>query len=221
MHALGAHHEHVRSDRDLYINVNMDNTNVAANNFDKIDAADQEVTNLGDRVNSFEMKSVLMYSSFGGSSNGQPVMSLLDGGTWGGNVKMTTADAKQLQWKYCRDRVATGFQYKSTLNCTSQDRLGFDREVFNDRICDAYGDCPDFEDELSLAACQPAATTAAGCCTELLFQGSDKCTSTGATFGAREYWVCESSPNNIILFVNNQWYRSVTGLPSGKILEFN
>ena len=140
----------------------MNNTNAGAQNFEKISAAEQEMTDLGDRVNSLEIESVMTYCSFCGSSNGLPVMSLLPAfgsGTWGENHRMTTADALQIQWKYCRNRIADGFAYKTRQDCTSTDTLGFDRSVFNDRICDARGDCPGNEDESSLATCQHTGTT--------------------------------------------------------------
>lgn len=52
-----------------------------------------------------------------------------------------------------------------------KDYLNFDREVFNDRICDGKADCPGGEDEVSLAVCEPVGVTAKGCCAEL-FVGS-------------------------------------------------
>ena len=193
----------------------MANTNAEPINFEKLNAADQETTDLGDRVNKMEIESVMTYCSFCGSNNGQPVMALLNGNTWGDNHRMTTADALQIQWKYCRNRLADGFQYKATQDCTTTDMLGFDRSVFNDRICDARGDCPGGDDEGSLASCQVTGTTASGCCSELLFNGEDKCVA-DQTFGGADAYTCESDPNKIIIKNGATWYRSTTGIPSGQ-----
>ena len=46
MHALGVHHEHVRADRDDYIDVFLDNTNAAVGNFEKVAVEVWETTNL-------------------------------------------------------------------------------------------------------------------------------------------------------------------------------
>ena len=65
--------------------------------------------------------------------------------------RLTTADALQLQWKYCRNQ--NNFKYKKTQDCQTKDLLGFQRLVFDDRICDGIADCPNAEDEGDIRKC--------------------------------------------------------------------
>ena len=47
----------------------------------------------------------------------------------------------------------------------SQDKLGFTRPIFVDRLCDGISDCPENEDEGKLAKCKMAGElTPNGCC---------------------------------------------------------
>ena len=202
LHALGVHHEQARPDRDEYIVVNLNNTDSDPFQFDKININEHEQTDLGSKTNDFELASVMMYGSGGNSTH--PVMTLLDGSTFYDGFRLTTADAKQIQWKYCRN--ITGFSYKETVDCTSKDRLGFEREVFKDRICDGRGDCPGGEDETSFARCVPGNKTANGCCSELLLDGVDICRVNG-TFNGADAFVCDSSLDNRIVRGYDNWYR--------------
>ena len=54
---------------------------------------------------------------------------------------------------------------KPVTSCLSQDRLGFTRPIFVDKLCDGIPDCPDNEDEGKLAKCKSAGElTPNGCC---------------------------------------------------------
>ena len=103
--------------------------------------------------------------------------------------RMTTTDALQIQWRYCRARE--GFEYKSTKTCTSKDKLGFEnRDVFVDRICDGFSDCGESEDELGgLGECANAGTpTPGGCCETVLIHGAEYVYN-GGSFRGADTWV--------------------------------
>ena len=109
--------------------------------FTKLSASSWEQTQLGSRVNDFEIDSVMMTcSSCSARDWNKPVLTLKNGDTWGRTTRMTTADALTVQWKYCRK--LPNFSYKKTSDCKAKDMLGFKRKVFDDRICDGIGDCP-------------------------------------------------------------------------------
>lgn len=71
-HTLGLIHEHSRLDRDQYIKINLENVESGKEyNFNKIRA--QYNTSI------FDFNSIMLYSSFAFSANGQPTITKLDG----------------------------------------------------------------------------------------------------------------------------------------------
>uniref|UniRef100_A0A3Q1IW60 Metalloendopeptidase n=1 Tax=Anabas testudineus TaxID=64144 RepID=A0A3Q1IW60_ANATE len=67
LHALGFHHEHARSDRDSYVNVNLQNVQPGyESNFDKV-----QTNNLG---TPYDFQSVMHYPNNAFSQNGQPTI---------------------------------------------------------------------------------------------------------------------------------------------------
>ncbi|XP_034031443.1 high choriolytic enzyme 1-like [Thalassophryne amazonica] len=67
LHALGFHHEQKRSDRDQYIRVNLENVMPGKeHNFNKINSLNQNT--------SYDYGSVLHYSKYAFSKNGQPTL---------------------------------------------------------------------------------------------------------------------------------------------------
>ncbi|EAY28533.1 M12 family metallopeptidase [Microscilla marina] len=79
-HAVGLWHEHTRADRDSYITVYFDRIKSGYENnfrtYQQTGADGQEYTN------TLDFGSVMMYSSFGFSNNGQPTITKKDGSTF-------------------------------------------------------------------------------------------------------------------------------------------
>ena len=98
IHAWGFQHEHARPDRSSYITVNLDNT----------DNDEQFVTLDGgswrDSDFPYETQSVMHYCSTCGTNGKGPVMTYHDGSFFDSGQFMTTTDALQIQWSYCREK---------------------------------------------------------------------------------------------------------------------
>jgi len=108
-----------------------------------------------DSESKFELESVMTYCSYCSATTSEPVMTTKSGVTFGSSNRMTTEDAHQIQWRYCRER--TGFSFKEYVSCTSEDNFGYNRKVFVDRICDGQVDCNRLEDETGeLGTCSAA-----------------------------------------------------------------
>ncbi|CBY23496.1 unnamed protein product [Oikopleura dioica] len=128
----------------------------------------------------YEPKSVMHYSSFAGANQGEnPVGTFKDGSLFsGGYSKITTTDALQLQTQYCKDPTdARGrkwfpkFIHSDTTKCTSEDEVGHLRDVFSNRLCDGFEDCPNGEDEGEIAECaETHPRTTDGCCGGVLLK---------------------------------------------------
>lgn len=74
-HAIGLYHEHTRTDRDTYVTVFTQNiSSGASNNFVKCSSCSANGT--------LDFGSIMMYSSFAFSSNGQPTITKKDGSTF-------------------------------------------------------------------------------------------------------------------------------------------
>lgn len=209
LHALGVSHEHNRPDRDQYLNYYASNAQMTSP-FEKL--TDEVWLDSGSQ---FEVESIMTYCSGCMSINSatNPVLTLKNGDTFESGERLTTSDALQLQWRYCKDRA--NFEYKETFDCTSTDVLGFNRKVFSDRLCDGKKDCADGEDELGgIANCQESQLqTENNCCGTLSINGVD-CARQGTFYGA-DYYVCADDPNHVIFKSSNNWYIGNTGIPTG------
>ena len=91
MHALGFKHEHVRPDRDQYLNVDIDyleeNESHRYHNYRRLDAWQWKESG-----HPFELRSVMNY-------NGRSYMTTKDGDIWIYNrLRLTSTDALQIQW---------------------------------------------------------------------------------------------------------------------------
>lgn len=74
-HAVGLYHEQSRTDRDSYVNINFQNiTSGYESNFNKCSSCTANGT--------LDFGSIMMYSSFAFSSNGQPTIVRKDGSTF-------------------------------------------------------------------------------------------------------------------------------------------
>jgi len=168
MHALGFYHEHQRPDRDDYITLHDDNIDpILLDQFTKL-----PTSGWSNSEHPFELGSVMTYCSRCG---GNPAMTIKSDGTeWGMHGSVTTTDALQIQWHYCRNRP--DFSYKNSVSCTSADRSGQILNVFTDRLCDNVKDCHGGEDEGTIAACKNAGGTAPGGCCNIIVIDSDECT---------------------------------------------
>lgn len=145
-----------------------------------------------------EVESVMTYCSFCSAiSTTTPVMTVKDtGATFSDGYRVTTTDAKQLQWMYCESDTINypDFEYKETTSCSAGDMLGFTREVFTDRLCDSIVDCASGEDEDgSLAECEPKyEPTPRGCCGGFnVGYDAGKCVYNGESFNDYDVWDCD------------------------------
>ena len=160
----------------------------------------------------FELESVMTYCSLCSSSNQQPVATLKDGRTFNDGPHMTTTDALQIQYKYCK-MPDEDFKYKETVQCGTLDNFGTDKPVFTDRLCDNQADCPNGADEGTIAPCIPAGDPLpSGCCSVMSFNGVTF-NYAGQNAG-HDYWNAENIEQNqfkhIVYFsgysANGDWF---------------
>lgn len=79
-HAIGLYHEHTRADRNTYVTVNFNNIRSGfENNFQTYV---QRGTDGRDYTNTLDFGSIMMYSSFAFSNNGQPTITRKNGSTF-------------------------------------------------------------------------------------------------------------------------------------------
>ena len=94
----------------------------------------------------------MTYGSMTRSVNGNVTMVVkLDGLPFPTHTTITTTDALQVQWHFCRE--LDDFVPKRTRNCTNPDRTGQMLKVFDDRLCDNKRDCFGGEDESDIEQC--------------------------------------------------------------------
>lgn len=126
MHAWGFKHEQSRPDRDNYVQVFFDHTNI-----------DSQFALMGvdwiDTVHPYELDSVMHYCSWCGTNGQGPVMTTLDGSMFPAGAFMTTTDSLQLSEYYCAN---TEYELKPIVQCQDPDKLGIVRPLFLDRVCD-------------------------------------------------------------------------------------
>lgn len=97
IHAWGFQHEHARPDRTSFIHVDLENTD-----------DDEQFIMLDDGTwhdsgFPYETQSVMHYCSTCGTNGRGPVMTYYDGTFFDSGQFMTTTDAMQIQWQYCRN----------------------------------------------------------------------------------------------------------------------
>ena len=157
----------------------------------------------------------MMYCSFCGAADTKiPVMTTKTGETFGSAVRMTTTDAQELIWSYCQD-LQNVYEEKTTAKCTTEDKVvsGFYRNVYADRICDGYIDCPNGEDELGgLGKCM-SPLTSSNCCSTLLVDGHI-CNYNGNEYNGRHHYECDTE-DGVIFSSSGNWHFGKNGLPNG------
>ena len=83
------------------------------------------------------------------------------------------------------------FKYKGTTKCPQKDELGQELDVFADRVCDGFRDCPAGEDEDgSLGECiKDPEITPNGCCANIILNHkyANECTRSGTLNGKDTY----------------------------------
>ncbi|XP_059209603.1 high choriolytic enzyme 2-like [Centropristis striata] len=93
LHALGFHHEHVRSDRDKYVQILTENIQPGnERNFVKV------ATNNLDTP--YDFQSVMHYSKFAFSRNGSPTIVSKTGGDFGRATEMSANDIARINRLY-------------------------------------------------------------------------------------------------------------------------
>ncbi|XP_061831387.1 hatching enzyme 1.2-like isoform X2 [Nerophis lumbriciformis] len=93
LHALGFHHEHVRSDRDDHVTIHFDNIRAGLeSNFNK-----SPTNNLG---TPYDFQSVMHYSKFAFTNNGQATITSKDGSVFGDATEMSDNDYARVNRLY-------------------------------------------------------------------------------------------------------------------------
>ena len=218
LHALGVQHEHSRPDRDEHIIFYPGNTN-SPGSYTKMTHSSW-ITVPSAYGGEFELDSVMTYASTASSSNNQPVTVVKSNhATFVGGKRITTMDALQIQYRYCPSVAQHNtVPSKPHSSCPSVDAMGFNRLIFDDRICDGRSDCNGGEDEDgTLATCIEAqARTANGCCGTLIVDGAE-CIATGI-YDNKDYFVCDGDENHVIHAFWLGWAAANTGIPvNGKV----
>ena len=144
LHALGVGHEQSRADRDEYINFFPERSN------DKNQWVKFSYANWYETAFAYEPGSLMQYSSKQTAADASlPVATFKDGSLIpGGNDRITTTDALQLQTMYCKDQSFESgekwfpdFELSETTRCSSADAVGAYRHVFTSYLCDGKDDC--------------------------------------------------------------------------------
>ena len=194
IHALGFLHEQSRPDAHEFLN--FDTTGLSdhwAAQYRQMDVSQW----LNMTPYPYEAQSVMHYGS-GVNGNGDPVMTYLDGTTFGSPQIMTTTDALQIQTLYCSN--IEGFEYKETIQCPSADRHNLLRPVFTDRVCNNAKDCTGAEDEQDngIAHCLPfGSNTENGCCQVYLIDNKECTIHEESGANGRDTYQCDCGDGDI------------------------
>lgn len=168
LHALGTLHEQQRYDRDDYMAFNPAGPGGFTSQAFPMKKVDAMTSEYG---HEFEFESVMIYDSFTLDAFHKEKKT-----GFGEAPRISTSDALQIQYRYCKKRDAN-FKYKEYVQCKTPDLAGFIKKVFKDRICDGIIDCPGGEDENGdMGSCKnPTANekTEKGCCKKLMFHGME------------------------------------------------
>lgn len=109
-HAVGLYHEHTRGDRDNFINVNFNN--ISSGREHNFYTYIQRGTDGKDYTSTLDFSSIMLYSSYAFSSNGQPTITKKDGSTF--NVQrsqLSTDDINGINQMYPSDGGGGGTDY--------------------------------------------------------------------------------------------------------------
>ena len=215
LHALGVKHEHARPDRESFLNVNLDNTDMDSQ-FTLIDTDSwiQVFDDAGEDRFPYETVSVMHYCSMCGATGASPVMTYKDGSIFGSGEFMTTTDSLQIIWNYCNADADQG-NPTETINCQSLDKFNIQRPVYTNRVCDGRFDCFGGEDEIdgSMAICIPESTLDTGCCGSY-WVGGTEFVHTGIDLNGHGTWHNPANTDEIILrWGSGTWYRGTAGNP--------
>ncbi|CAG5104123.1 Oidioi.mRNA.OKI2018_I69.chr1.g1104.t1.cds [Oikopleura dioica] len=191
LHALGFLHEQSRPDRDDYIIVYPERTTQPGQWEMMLPEKWYDTGHI------YEPRSLMSYSSkhFAKDPNIW-VATLKDGSFIHDGPRITTTDALQVQQLYCVDQgLFPDFEYKETTTCQTPDEVGAIREVFIDRFCDQWQDCPSNEDEDgTIVECAPKySATPAGCCGGFIrTERNQECLhNPDRKYGDKDTWDCE------------------------------
>ncbi|MDR1346434.1 MAG: hypothetical protein LBK03_07005 [Bacteroidales bacterium] len=95
-HALGLYHEHQRSDRDNYIKYNSNNVQTGqGSQFSKMTAGSYNYYG-----STFDFNSIMLYSSFAYSKNGNATLTKKDGATWSAPTSISATDKNVIRQIY-------------------------------------------------------------------------------------------------------------------------
>ncbi|MDR0206489.1 MAG: hypothetical protein LBI45_04450 [Bacteroidales bacterium] len=95
-HTLGLYHEHQRRDRDDYITYNSNNIESGTgSNFSKMTAGSDNYYG-----STFDFNSIMIYSSYAFSKNGNATLTKKDGSTWGYTTDISATDKNVIRQMY-------------------------------------------------------------------------------------------------------------------------
>lgn len=109
-HAVGLYHEHTRADRDNYVNVNFNNIRdgYEHNFYTYI----QRGTDGKDYTSTLDFNSIMLYSSYAFSNNGQPTITKTNGNTFTTQRnQLSTDDINGINQMYPSDGGGGGTEY--------------------------------------------------------------------------------------------------------------
>lgn len=134
-HAVGLWHEQSRVDRDNYININLNNVQDGVEyNFLTYVAQGQDGTEF---TNTLDFNSIMLYSSYAFSKNGQPTITKIDGSTYNTNRSgLSSGDISGINQMYPGDGggdgdICEGVQpYNSSTNYSIGERVIYQGSIY-------------------------------------------------------------------------------------------
>ncbi|MBS1659824.1 MAG: hypothetical protein JST68_02100 [Bacteroidetes bacterium] len=137
-HHIGLFHEQSRADRNFWIHINLNNLN--PNNASTVYQFETytDMNLAGFQLEGFDFESIMLYGSYA-FSNGNPVMTRLDGSTWGQGYYLSAGDIQTVSFMYSPHAYAR-VEYVQTNYSYNNYGQGYDEYETDDCYLKIYSD---------------------------------------------------------------------------------